>query len=129
MKDKLIFVVDDDYLVTSLITRRLGLAGYRVRSFRYGEECIAAMNEKPDLVVLDFYFLREGSDPMNGMEVFDEIKKKNPGLPVIILSAQEKGDVVLELARKGIADYIIKDSSVINNLLNSIKEIFINNPA
>ena len=124
MKDKLVFVVDDDPLVTGLVERRLGSAGYNMRSFAYGEECIAALDEKPDLVILDFYFRREGSEPMNGMQVYDKIRDKIPGLPVIILSAQENGDIVLELARKGIADYVIKDSSVINNLLASLKEIF-----
>ena len=53
---------------------------------------------------------------MNGMEVFDKIKKIKPDIPVIMLSGQEKGEIVLELARKGIDDYIIKDNNLIDNL-------------
>ena len=61
---------------------------------------------------------------MNGMEVFDRIKKLKPNIPVIMLSGQEKGEIVLELARKGIDDYIIKDSNLIDNLNVAITELF-----
>ena len=61
---------------------------------------------------------------MNGMEIFDKIKETNPGIPVIMLSGQDKGEIVLELARKGIDDYIIKDNNLIDNLHVAIAELF-----
>ena len=61
---------------------------------------------------------------MNGMEVFDKIKAQKPDIPVIMLSGQENGEVVLELARKGIVDYIIKDNNLLDNLNTAIKEHF-----
>ena len=64
---------------------------------------------------------------MGGMEIFNRIKEYNEDIPVIMLSGQEKGDVVLELARKGIEDYVIKDESLIDNLKNAIEDIFPNN--
>lgn len=122
--DNLIFVVDDDPVVTGLVSARLKAAGYRVRSFAYAEECIAILREElPDLIILDFYFIREGETPMNGMEAYDEIIRLAPEIPVIMLSAQEKGEVVLEFARKGIADYVIKDTDLIDNLQMSVKEV------
>lgn len=122
--DNLIFVVDDDPVVTGLVSARLKAAGYRVRSFAYAEECIAILREElPDLIILDFYFIREGETPMNGMEAYDEIIRLAPKIPVIMLSAQEKGEVVLEFARKGIADYVIKDTDLIDNLQMSVKEV------
>lgn len=121
--DNLIFVVDDDPVITSLVSARLGNTGYRVRSFAYAEECIAALGEKPDLIILDYYFLKQGSVPMNGMEAYDEITRLAPEVPVIMLSAQEKGEVVLEFARKGIADYVIKDTDLIDNLQMAVKEV------
>ena len=60
---------------------------------------------------------------MNGMEVFDKIKEVKPNVPVIMLSGQEKGEVVLELARKGIDDYVIKDNNLIDNLNASMIEL------
>ncbi len=41
-----------------------------------------------------------------------------------MLSGQEKGEIVLELARKGIDDYIIKDNNLIDNLNTAINELF-----
>ena len=123
MNEKLIFVVDDDPLVTTLVEKRLVAAGFNVRAFAYGEECVAALDERPDLIILDYWFIREGSLPKNGMQVFEDISRITPGLPVIMFSAQENGELVLELARKGIADYVIKDANLIGNLLYAIKEI------
>ena len=121
--DNLIFVVDDDPVVTTLVANRLEAGGYRVRSFAYAEDCIAALDEIPDLIILDYYFLKDGAVPMNGMEAYDEITRLAKGIPVIMLSAQEKGEVVLEFARKGIADYVIKDTDLIDNLQMAVKEV------
>ncbi len=121
--DILIYVVDDDPVVTSLVSTRLEGNGYSVKAFAYAEECIAALGNIPDLIILDYYFLKEGEIPMNGMEAYDEITRLAPEIPVIMLSAQEKGDVVLEFARKGIADYVIKDTDLIDNLLMAVKEV------
>jgi DNA-binding NarL/FixJ family response regulator len=41
-----------------------------------------------------------------------------------MLSGQDKGEIVLELARKGIDDYIIKDNNLIDNLNVAINELF-----
>jgi len=124
LNDRLVFVVDDDPFITALVAGRLGAEGFRVRTFSYGEECLAALRENPDLIILDYYFVRDSDRPMNGMAVFDEILRVMPDVKVIMLSAQDKGAVVLELARKGITDYVIKDNSLMDNLLVSVKEIF-----
>ena len=121
--DNLVYVVDDDHVITSLVSARLESAGYRVRTFAYAEECIAALGEMPDLIVLDYYFVKQGAVPMNGMEAYDEITRLASGVPVIMLSAQEKGEVVLEFACKGIADYVIKDTDLIDNLQMAVKEV------
>jgi len=123
MEEKLIFVVDDDPVITSLVQARLEGAGYKVRVFAYGEDCIPALGEEPDLIILDFYFIKAGAEPMDGMAVFEEVTRLAPQVPVIMLSAQERGDVVLEFARRGIADYVIKDSDLIDNLQAAVKEI------
>jgi two-component system OmpR family response regulator len=123
MEEKLIYVVDDDPVITSLVQARLESAGYKVKVFAYGEECIDAINEEPDLIILDFYFIKAGAEPMDGMAVFEELTKLAPEVPVIMLSAQERGDVVLEFARRGIADYVIKDPDLIDNLQAAVKEI------
>jgi two-component system, OmpR family, response regulator len=121
---KLIFIVDDDRFINNLVVKRFTSEGYKLEAFSYGEECISALGQNPDLIILDYYFVNNDHLVMNGMEVFDKIKELKPDIPVIMLSGQEKGEIVLELARKGIDDYIIKDSNLIDNLNVAIGELF-----
>ena len=121
---KLIFIVDDDPFINMLVVKRFTTEGYHLEAFAYGEDCIKALGENPDLIILDYFFVNNDRKVMNGMEVLDKIKEIKPGLPVIMLSGQEKGEIVLELARKGIDDYIIKDNNLIDNLQVAIKELF-----
>lgn len=122
-KQKLIFVVDDDPIITKLVVKRFTSDIYLLEAFDYGEDCLKALKKKPDLIILDYYFNKANEKVMNGMEVFDKIKETNPDVPVIMLSGQEKGEIVLELARKGIDDYVIKDNNLIDNLNASIIEL------
>jgi two-component system, OmpR family, response regulator len=121
---KLIFIVDDYPFINMLVVKRFTSEGYRVEAFVYGEDCISALNKNPDLIILDYFFVNKDHKVMNGMEVFDKIKELKPDTPVIMLSGQDKGEIVLELARKGIDDYIIKDNNLIDNLNVAIGELF-----
>lgn len=121
---KLIFIVDDDQFINTLVVKRFTSEGFRVEAFMFGEDCIKALGKNPDVIILDYYFISSDHKVMNGMEVLDKIKELKPETPVIMLSGQDKGEIVLELARKGIDDYIIKDNNLIENLRVAIKELF-----
>jgi len=121
---KLIFIVDDDPFINMLVVKRFTSEGFRLEAFLYGEECLSALNRNPDLIILDYYFVNNDRKVMDGMEVLDKIKELKPDTPVIMLSGQDKGEIVLELARKGIDDYIIKDNNLIDNLNVAIEELF-----
>jgi two-component system OmpR family response regulator len=121
---KLIFIVDDDPFINMLVVKRFTSEGYKLEAFQYGEKCLEALDKNPDLIILDYFFVNNDKEVMNGMEVFDKIKEAKPDVPVIMLSGQEKGEIVLELARKGIDDYIIKDNNLIENLHTAITELF-----
>jgi CheY-like chemotaxis protein len=122
-KRKLIFIVDDDPFINQLIIKRFNSEEFLVEAFEYGEECLESLDRNPDIVILDYYFFMSGKKVLNGMEILDQLRERRPDLPVIMLSAQDRGDVVLELARKGISDYVIKDNSLISNLETAISEI------
>ena len=121
---KLIFIVDDDPLINTLVVKRFTSEGYRIEAFENGDDCLKALIKKPDLIILDYFFVSDKKELMNGMEVFDKIKEVRPETPVIMLSGQDKGEIVLELARKGIDDYVIKDNNLIDNLEIAITEHF-----
>jgi len=121
---KLIFVVDDDPFINMLVVKRFTSEGYLVEAFESGEDCLKSINKNPDLIILDYLFVPKEQALMNGMEIFDKIKLLKSTIPVIMLSGQENGEVVLELARKGIVDYIIKDNNLLDNLNTAIREFF-----
>lgn len=121
---KLIFIVDDDPFISMLVVKRFTSKLYRIKAYGYGEDCLKEINKNPDLIILDYLFVKKNGEVMNGMEIFDKIKELKPGTPVIMLSGQEKGEIVLELAKKGIVDYVIKDNKFIENLNIAIKELF-----
>lgn len=123
-EQKLIFIVDDDPFINMLVVKRFTSEGYKIEAFGFGEDCINALDRNPDLIILDYYFVNNVEKVMNGMEIFDKLKELKPEIPVIMLSGQDKGEIVLELARKGIDDYIIKDSNLIDNLHVAIEELF-----
>jgi CheY-like chemotaxis protein len=123
-KQKLIFIVDDDPFINMLVVKRFTSEGFRLEAFLYGEDCLSALIKNPDLIILDYYFVNNDQTVMNGMEVFDKIKTIKPETPVIMLSGQDNGELVLEFARKGINDYIIKDNNLIDNLSVAIEDLF-----
>ena len=121
---RLIFVVDDDPFINTLVVKRFASEGFKVESFENGEDCLKSLIRNPDLVILDYFFVNNNKELMNGMEIFDKIKITNPEVPVIMLSGQDKGEIVLELARKGVDDYVIKDNNLIDNLGTAINNYF-----
>jgi CheY-like chemotaxis protein len=119
-------MVDDDPFINMLVVKKFTSAGYIVEAYESGEDCLKELYKDPALIILDYLFMKDDKIFMNGMEVFDKIKEIKPKVPVIMLSGQEKGEIVLELARKGIDDYVIKDNSLLDNLEDSIKELLKN---
>ncbi len=124
MKNKpLIFIVDDDPMVLRIVQGTLSREPLKVVSFSYGEECIEKLHLNPDIIILDYIFVKKHAMVMNGLEVLTRIREKKPDTPVIILSGQESGNTVLELMKAGIEDYIIKDKDFSVKLLIAVQEI------
>jgi CheY-like chemotaxis protein len=121
--EKLIFIVDDDPLINMLVVKRFTAEGYKLEAFGYGEECLLSLDKNPDLIILDYHFFNKERQVMNGMEIFEKIKELKPATRVIVLSCQERGEIVLDLARKGINDYIIKDNNLVDNLNVAVGEL------
>ncbi len=102
-----ILVVDDDPTVSDVVRRYLEQDGCRVRLVCDGPDALtAAATERPDLVVLDL--MLPGID---GLEVCRRLRRDQPDLPIVMLTALgEEADrlVGLEL---GADDYLTKPFS------------------
>jgi DNA-binding response OmpR family regulator len=103
-----ILVIEDDPSILRGLQLNLGMEGYVVRSAMDGETGLAlARTEKPDLLVVDVMLPRLG-----GLDVVREIRKDDPELPVLILSAKgQESDKVAGL-QLGADDYMVKPFSL-----------------
>jgi DNA-binding NtrC family response regulator len=119
-KNELVFIVDDDEVYHSLLRTILKVRGFtNIESYYSGEECIDALKDKSPVYV----FLDYNMNGINGVATLEKIKEKNSNSKVIMISGQEKIDVVLSSLKTGAFDYIVKDRNVckkINYLLQYI---------
>ncbi|MCB8994698.1 MAG: response regulator [Bacteroidales bacterium] len=120
---KLVFFVDDDKMILNLLEYTLkNRQDYEVKTFFTGEECLAQLGLKPDLIVLDHHFKSNGNSSKNGLEVLKEIKHRDSKLPVIILTSNEDQDLAEEFISSGASRYIPKNDYFIDALMESIEQ-------
>jgi two-component system NtrC family response regulator len=118
-RNKLIFVVDDDKAFNALISQYLLTIGFKkVKSFFSGEDAVKAIDLKPDIVMQDYDL-----PGINGVNVLEEFKKKNPQSEFIFLSGQSSIDVAVDAIQKGAFDYIVKDNFARENAKNKITKV------
>ncbi len=93
-----VLLVDDDTDILKLLSLRLSAAGYRVLAADSGEKALAVLAaSRPDLVITD---LKMGG--MDGMSLFEEVRKQAPMLPVIILTAHGTIPDAVAATRRGV---------------------------
>ena len=61
-----------------------------------------------DLLLLDLV-LQEGSDEKEGLTILPQVFEKQPGLPVVIITADSDVETVVTAMKNGAVDYIHKD--------------------
>jgi two-component system response regulator GlrR len=99
-----ILIVDDDLDLLKLLTFRLQGAGYGIESADSAERALAKLSVfVPHLVITD---LRMGG--MDGMALFQRIRKMHPALPVIILTAHGTIPDAVAATQQGVFGYLTK---------------------
>ncbi len=101
-----ILIVDDERDIRDLVAGVLSDEGYSCRVAADSTAALAAVDERrPSLVLLDVWL--HGS-PMDGLEVLDEIKKREPELPVLIFSGHGNIDTAVSAISRGAMDFLEK---------------------
>ena len=99
-----VLVVEDDRDLQESLKELLGQEGFFVKTASDGVEAIKAINNGEfDLVILDL-----GLPVMSGESVVMEIRKKQPDLPVIMLTARNTTPDVIRGLNLGADDYVTK---------------------
>ncbi|MFK57279.1 two-component system response regulator GlrR [Salmonella enterica] len=99
-----LLLVDDDPGLLKLLGMRLASEGYSVVTAESGQEGLRILNrEKVDLVISDLRM-----DEMDGIQLFTEIQKVQPGMPVIILTAHGSIPDAVAATQKGVFSFLTK---------------------
>ncbi len=117
---KCILAVDDNAIVLSRIESTL-CNDYEVVTVNSGARALKYLKEeKPDLILMDIRMAqKDGIETLRDIRNMDDRKD----IPVIMLTGVENKDSVLESARLGIRDYILKPFYS-DELLKRIRRVF-----
>ena len=103
-----ILIIEDEIAIAEGLVDLCELNGYRVKHVIDGESGLAeALSGQYGLVLLDLML-----PGMDGFTVCDKIREKDKSLPIIILSAKNSDDDIINGLKFGADDYVPKPFSV-----------------
>lgn len=112
-----ILVIDDDDQLRISFCKLLREENYSVMGAASGEAGVDMVKQQSlDLVILDMRL-----PGMDGMETFTQIKKMDPKLPVIIVTAYGTTETAIEATKMGAYDYVLKPFEI-PEMLNLITQ-------
>ena len=119
IKDYLIFIIEDDKLYSKMLNFHLQRHEYKnVYVFNEAEDFLNHLHLNPDVVLLDYHL-----GATNGLEVLKKIKRFNPNIQVILLSAQNEIAIAVDTLKYGAFDYIEKNEQAFDHVYEKIKDI------
>ena len=101
-----LLVVDDNELNRDMLSRRLGSRGFTVEVSEDGERALARLEQQAfDLVLLDVMM-----PGLSGIDVLKRVRERTSesDLPVIMATARDTTEDVVEALRLGANDYVTK---------------------
>ena len=103
MKTK-ILIVDDDVDALELMEELFESKGYDPLTASNGIEALNLVrDEDPDMVISDIRM-----PDMDGMQLLEELSKRHPQIPVIMVTAHGTIEAAVEAIKMGAKDYILK---------------------
>lgn len=103
-----ILIVDDEPRILLLMKSLMKANGYDVETAKDGPSALEIVKQGGiEIVVTDLRMT-----PMDGMQLFREIKAFNPNIPVVLLTAYASVETAIEAMKSGIFDYLTKPFKV-----------------
>ena len=101
-----VLVVDDEADIRELVSGVLEDEGYAVRTAADSTTALEAIEERrPSLLLLDVWL--QGSR-LDGLQILQEVKRRDPNLPVLMISGHGNLDTAIAAVREGAIDFIEK---------------------
>ncbi|KTC95829.1 sigma-54-dependent transcriptional regulator [Legionella erythra] len=102
-----VLIVEDDPVLREALGETMSLAGHSFLAARDGKEALAMLERHSPAIVLSDIRM----DKMDGQQLLSEIQRRNPGVPVILMTAHGSIDDAVHAIRQGAVDYLQKPFS------------------
>ena len=103
-----IYIVDDDELIVSMLSRVLKGNGYEVRTATSADGIVSKIKAwSPAIVLLDIRIADQ-----SGIDVLTEIVKHELPSQVVMLTADDTAETAVKAMKLGAADYLTKPINV-----------------
>ena len=120
-----LFLVDDDVVFLKSLEMEFNAHGnFDIETYVTGERCIDNLSKKPDLIILDYLLDGTDKDAMHGIATLDKIKAYDAGIPVVMLSSQDKIEVAVNCMHHKAFDYVVKSETAFLRLQKIISSVF-----
>jgi PAS domain S-box-containing protein len=100
-----ILVIDDEEAVLDVVRRFLEIAGHAVTCATSAQQALERLDHRPspDLVILDLMIPHE-----DGISNFTELRKRFPGLPILLCTGLVQADLANDILAQGAVDLLRK---------------------
>ena len=121
MKDsRKIFLLDDDDLIISMLSRALQKAGFEVQTDTESGNALQKIKSfSPDVVLLDIKMPKP-----DGMDILRDIQENQIDTQVVMLTSDDTAETAVKAMKRGAADYLTKpfDTDEVKIVINSVIE-------
>jgi DNA-binding NtrC family response regulator len=112
-----IFILDDEEIFSFSMVHYLKKAGYtNISTFTHSSELFDKMDEQPAVLILDHFL-----DNELGLDILEQIKRTQPDVKVIYLSAQKTASIAIRALKLGAFAYQEKSITDIQKIIELIQ--------
>jgi len=124
-----IYIIEDNnvfaLMLKSDIANIFEYLPVKIELFESGEKCKQRfIEEKPQVVILDYHLNTKYPDAANGIEILDWIKKKKYDTNVIMLTNVDNIEIVSLALNHGASDYVVKTETKFKKINYSLFNLF-----
>ena len=101
-----VFLLDDDDLIISMLSRSLKKAGFEVKTETESGGAVQKIKSfSPDVVLLDIKMPKP-----DGMDILRELQESQPETQVVMLTSDDTAETAVQAMKSGAADYLALDT-------------------
>lgn len=126
LKSNIVFIVEDNLFYGKALQGFIAECFQEIKEvkvFSVGETCLLELNRNPDVIIIDYFLDTKHSNAGTGLEMIEKIRTQKPMMNIILLSAREENELLLDSAKKYNCSYIRKDELAFTRMQEVLEEI------